>query len=378
MKPPRLLHFLHRLFAVLYNFQIGIIILGSVLLVIILAELPRKADQVLHRLEGNKPRIRYDTVGKPANDEHRFGSGISGSMISGNTEITYSPKSPDSVLVSSRQVIKPVSKRQRVVNGDYVKTQTFSKTAFRSLADSIDRAMLQAQIQKRQRLVDSTLRLDPEARIVYDPRGSYSIQSNTGRAFTQVLIPFQGTLHPLPTFQNRWQWNRGMEDVNLRYDSLGLPPKTSLNAARNPPINLTFLVESWSDYQTVPWQAVVLFYGSLLLTALLFTVITNQFRLLFKALTVSVYFTDEHPRRIALVGWCFIGYAVLELITYCLRWIFVQSWLKSFGIGVSFILRLNVAFSAQGLPLLIGLLLLALAQIFRYGMQLQHDQDLTV
>ncbi len=380
MKPPRLLHFLHRLFAVLYNFQIGIMILGSVLLVIILAELPRRADQLLHRLEGNKPRIEYDTLRKPEPDLNPpFPYDLeSGGAQLGYTDIHYLQQPPDSVRVSIRKIIKYGSEEKPRAYSETMR-RTLSKTGFRFLIDSVLNANNQESIRRRQRIADSTLRADPEARIVYGREGVYSIRG--GGFFTAshtVLIPFPGTLYPLPNFRNIWQWNRSMKSVNSRFDSLGLPPKASLDAARNPLIYLTFLVESWSDYQAVPWQAIVLFYGNLLLTALLFIVITNQFRLVFRALTRSVYFTDEHPRRIALVGWCFIGYAILELITYCLRWVFVQSWLKSFGVGVSFAARLNIAFPAEGLPLLIGLLLLALAQIFRYGTQLQHEQDLTV
>jgi Protein of unknown function (DUF2975) len=382
MKPPRLIHFLYQLFAVLYKLQLVVLILGLILFVTALSQLPRKADRWLHQLEGNRPRIRYDTLNPPI-DRPPFNYNLErGNAQLGHTDIYYSQLPPDSVRVVVKQIIKYGSFDDDFTNVTPHKyseaiDRTLSKTGFRLLIDSIQQANTKKLIDHRQYIVDSTLRLDPEARIVYGREGIYSITG--GGFFTvnhTVLIPFQGYVYPAD--RDIWQWNRINRRLNTQYDSLGFPSQARLQIGDREPLHIAFTMTSWDDLRQVPWQAVLIYNGNLLLTAVLFFLITYQFRQLFKALTKSRYFSQEHPRRIEFIGWYFIGYTLLLFAVIRLNQWFAAWWLNQYEIGVNSAWNGVLSFPTEALPLLIGLLLLALAQIFRYGTQLQHEQDLTI
>lgn len=95
MKPPRLIRFLYRLFAILYNFQTAVLILALVLVLAGLSQLPKHADRWLHQLEGNNPRIRYDTL-NPQIDQPLFSYDMkSGNAQLGYTNIEYIQLPPD-------------------------------------------------------------------------------------------------------------------------------------------------------------------------------------------------------------------------------------------------------------------------------------------
>lgn len=102
------------------------------------------------------------------------------------------------------------------------------------------------------------------------------------------------------------------------------------------------------------------------------TVIVYQFRRIFANLKAGQPFIPENVRRIRAIG--------LLVILTCL----VQSFL---GFGLGMILAKNLAiegvtirpqlnFGLDGI--LVGLAILVLAEVFRYGAALQEDRDLTV
>lgn len=83
-------------------------------------------------------------------------------------------------------------------------------------------------------------------------------------------------------------------------------------------------------------------------------------------------FTDENADCLSRLGWLFIVAGILRPITSTIR----AGWLIPYATGTGF--RLETLSEGTSLPFWMGLFVLILAAIWRYGVELQRERDLTV
>lgn len=121
-------------------------------------------------------------------------------------------------------------------------------------------------------------------------------------------------------------------------------------------------------------------YGMTVLSLLVLAFLLSQLWLLLRAVSHDAPFTDQVVRRLRVIGLTLIGWELLEPFL----WLFLSPKAWEYGLlsagarGVG----LELASMEPGGPQLtlmaFGVLLLLLAQVFRRGVHLEHDQRLTV
>lgn len=95
-------------------------------------------------------------------------------------------------------------------------------------------------------------------------------------------------------------------------------------------------------------------------------------RRIFTTMRDGTPFLPENVRRIRWLGYIVIAAAVVEqLVTVMLGVVMIDN-VTSAGI------ELNYAFNLNFTAIFLGLIILAIAEVFRYGTNLQSDADLTV
>jgi hypothetical protein len=111
---------------------------------------------------------------------------------------------------------------------------------------------------------------------------------------------------------------------------------------------------------------------ALLLLALMLTGI-RQLRQFLTDVLAGLVFTAENARRLSRMAWLALGLAVcLTPIT------FLSSWLVLRATGLGAVGVKPGSESGGGYALILGLVLLVLASVWRYGAELQRERDLTV
>ncbi|MGE5551284.1 MAG: DUF2975 domain-containing protein [Bacteroidota bacterium] len=125
------------------------------------------------------------------------------------------------------------------------------------------------------------------------------------------------------------------------------------------------------DFQSI--EAILFgFLGFILLALVVFQAVIYQMRRIFATLKRGTPFTMENARRIRIIGLVIIGGSLLQsLATSGVGYLMMQNIIIE---GV----ELHAKLGAGASSILIGLVILILAEIFRYGASLQEDQDLTV
>lgn len=89
-------------------------------------------------------------------------------------------------------------------------------------------------------------------------------------------------------------------------------------------------------------------------------------RLFLRDVLAGQVFTARNARRLALLGWLFVAYALIRIVI-------------AFAVGYTFVINVMIIASMLAQPALImGLLVLVIAAAWRYGSELQQDRDLTV
>ena len=95
-------------------------------------------------------------------------------------------------------------------------------------------------------------------------------------------------------------------------------------------------------------------------------------RRIFGTMIVGTPFIPENARRIRWLGFMVIGAAVVEQVIDIGLGLLVLDNVSSAGLDIDYRFDLNLA------AVFVGLIILALAEAFRYGTSLQADADLTV
>jgi hypothetical protein len=121
-------------------------------------------------------------------------------------------------------------------------------------------------------------------------------------------------------------------------------------------------------------------YGMTVLSLLVLAFLLSQLGLLLRAVSHEAPFTDQVVRRLRAIGLTLIAWEVLEPFL----WLFLspKAWdyslLQAGARGVGLQLGSMEPGGPQLTRIAIGALLLLLAQVFRRGVRLEHDQRLTV
>ncbi len=95
-------------------------------------------------------------------------------------------------------------------------------------------------------------------------------------------------------------------------------------------------------------------------------------RRIFSTMIVGTPFLPENARRIRWLGYMAIGGALAEQIIEIGLGMLVLNSVSSTGLEIDYHFNLNLA------AVFVGLIILALAEVFRHGTSLQTDADLTV
>lgn len=101
-------------------------------------------------------------------------------------------------------------------------------------------------------------------------------------------------------------------------------------------------------------------------------VVLYQLRKIFATLAGETPFTGENVRRIRIIGIAVIAGALLNTIVHIMIGIYLSSIVRVPGLELS----VNLKVDLNGI--LLGVVVIILAEVFRYGACLQEEQDLTV
>ena len=121
-------------------------------------------------------------------------------------------------------------------------------------------------------------------------------------------------------------------------------------------------------------------YGMTVLSLLVLAFLLSQLWLLLRAVSHDAPFTDQVVRRLRVMGLTLIGWELLEPFL----WLFLSPKAWEYGLvsagaqGVGLELGSMEPGGPQLTRIAFGALLLLLAQVFRRGVRLEHDQRLTV
>ncbi|WP_375446921.1 DUF2975 domain-containing protein [uncultured Fibrella sp.] len=223
---------------------------------------------------------------------------------------------------------------------------------------------------KLNRQVDSIQAVDPGTRIVRMP-DRWIIQPGWSSGFAwSVTIPLQGEVWPKARYQPQLpqQWQR----------ILAYKPYTYLqqNLDKRLPFVLRASIFRWSDLNSFIWPLLLISSGWGLFYVAMLMLMTHWFREIFADLLNGEFFGKRIAQRVQQSGWLFIGGFVLENAIDVFQPIVAQQYLKKQG----YLSYAQWVWSGPDhwLWLWAGLVLLVFAQIFRYGTQLQQENELTI
>ena len=156
-----------------------------------------------------------------------------------------------------------------------------------------------------------------------------------------------------------------------------MPTYLSRTAANTDRYFLNFSIRGAGDLRDLPGLLLIVGSGWLLGVGLVLF-ITYTLLQLFRNLAQRQVFDNRQSRRVTRIGQAFVTYAGLYILV---------KWLAQWG-GISYLeangfvfsgAKLNLGFPAGTFTaLLMGLCILALAQVFKYGVQLKQESELTI
>ncbi|MGF7216116.1 hypothetical protein GGR92_002281 [Spirosoma lacussanchae] len=141
---------------------------------------------------------------------------------------------------------------------------------------------------------------------------------------------------------------------------------------------LEYRWRNWADFTTLPLPVILLTIVYPLLTIVLAVVITYMGKRLFDGLTQRGYFEPQQVSRLTTIGWLFMGYGLSEFTIHVLKFWYVRTTLLDYGLVMSPTVRLVWGWPAGSATLFIGAVILTLAHVFTYGLQLRQEHELTI
>ncbi len=115
-----------------------------------------------------------------------------------------------------------------------------------------------------------------------------------------------------------------------------------------------------------------LVFGLGLAAMLLMFAVVSQLRGILSTTASGTPFVSENAGRVRSIGFAVLGWAVLKTLAEAVMGTFLATHLTWPGV------HLNVKVDLSAETVVFGLLILVLAEVFRYGIALQEEHDLTV
>jgi hypothetical protein len=140
------------------------------------------------------------------------------------------------------------------------------------------------------------------------------------------------------------------------------------------------LLEGRMFFEADPgWNPLVAsLYGMTVLSLLIVAFLLTQLWLLLRAASQGDPFTERVVRRLRIIGTTLVAWEVVEPIL----WLFLSPKAWNYGLTTrSDVHGLELGSMEPGMeltPILFGILLLLLAEVFKRGVRLEHEQRLTV
>ncbi|WP_165358964.1 DUF2975 domain-containing protein [Spirosoma sordidisoli] len=142
--------------------------------------------------------------------------------------------------------------------------------------------------------------------------------------------------------------------------------------------HLEYRWSSWADFRTLPLRVILLTIVYPLLTIVLTVVITYMGKRLFDGITQRGFFEQQQVSRLTTIGWLFMGYGLSEFIIHVLKFWYVRTALLDYGLVMSPTVRLGWGWPAGSATFFVGAVILTLAHVFTYGLQLRQEHELTI
>jgi hypothetical protein len=101
-------------------------------------------------------------------------------------------------------------------------------------------------------------------------------------------------------------------------------------------------------------------------------IILIQLRIIFKNLTINKIYSRDNPRRFLYIGVIIIFMGIIKNIIYFMNNLILYKYLVLYNCSYS--ISLNFDFTI----IFLGLLFIVLAEVFKYGVKLKAENDLTI
>lgn len=357
MENVRLIRWLYRLSSFLLCLEGALIFLFLVLLPLMIT----RQSYLANSPKGNGQRIEYDTT---LSAGRTFGKGFSELTPDSQGQLIKKVERNDSVIVyygENRQVITRL------------RLDSLRRLLHPTAADSVpisDHRQAIAYQQRLTRQIDSVLTTTPGIKIYRTP-DRWLLQHEHGQGFVWSLaIPLYRMIwtkegFDLPPGDN---WRHTLTHKPYMY----LEPNLDYRL----PVMLRASIYRWSDLNSFIWPLLLVSTGWVLFYLAMLMLITQWFREIFADLLNGDFFGERIARRVQQSGWLFIGGFILKNVIDVFQPILVGRYLQTQG-------YVSYAPWIWSGPdhwswLWAGLVLLAFAQIFRYGTQLQRENELTI
>lgn len=224
--------------------------------------------------------------------------------------------------------------------------------------------------QRMTRQIDSALAVNPDAEIVRMPDRWLLLPVTASGFALSVNVPLYGDVWPKGHYlpESPQQWRRTLTYHPYTY----LEP----NLDKRLPYVLQASIHRWPDLNSFigPLLLIGSIWGIFYLAMLM--LITQWFREIFADLLNEEFFGERTARRVQQSGWLFIGAFVLKNGVDVFQPLIAQRYLQTQGFDA----YQHWIWSGPDhwSWLWAGLILLAFAQVFRYGTQLQQESELTI
>ena len=364
MKKNVFIRFMHRLCGLLFYGQGALLLTGVVLLPL---GLLYQSNTVEPLATARKNRVRYDTTfSKSVSGGSSYNLAMAdnrGNFISKiDWQEQYLTYYDETGNATSRLRIDSLEHLYRVANQP-------------SLPDSVRQRVLADQ-RHQTRQIDSVLQANPTAMIHRMPDRwllQPDVYTGTGPGGTSFAYSIQVPIRMYPMspkhgFINTTEWHQ----------LISYEPYSDLRINRDSrdDYRLNIFIRRWADLTRSVWPLFALSLAQALVYVLVFWFVTLWFWQIFADLAGGNYFHEQVANRLSRIGWLFACAFVLKNLLDTIQPLVASAYIRQQGYNL--ITRWVLTGFDYWLWLSAGLILIAFAQIFRYGTQLQHEQDLTV
>jgi hypothetical protein len=182
----------------------------------------------------------------------------------------------------------------------------------------------------------------------------------------------------LPPAAKLWgdadDWVVGLGHIEVELPATALDSAATAHTSLGP-VRLE-VAEVRADFHVpigrLPWRGVALVWLQLFVGSALVLSVLYHLRRIFQRVRDGAPFDADNALRLRWLGILLLAVAAFRGITELARALTVRGWLERSGIDVPIGLHID------GMVVFVALVLIALAEIFRRGAELEHEQSLVV